>query len=140
MSDLPGRTAIRSPRRAAVDDAAGAGAALSQPFRRRGTATSRYRNETGIRHWPARSAGAVARRKFVVGLHFITRRQDDGGNQGARRYSGDRDLASALLFFNGRMGGAFRRGDIFTRRGSRVGHARESAHSVLGRYNLSALG
>ena len=52
----------------------------------------------------------------------------------------DRDLASALLLLNGRMGGPFRRGDIFTRRGSPVGHARQSAHSVLGRHNLSALG
>ena len=61
-----------------------------------------------------------------MGLHFIARGQHDRGSQGARRYSGDRDLASALLFLNGRMGGAFRRGDIFTRRGSPVGHARQS--------------
>ena|SRR5438309_6855039 len=38
------------------------------------------------------------------------------------------------------MGGAFRCGNIFTRRRPPVGHARESAYPFLGRHNLSALG
>src|SRR5438105_5717874 len=82
MSDLPRRTAIRSSWRATVDDGGGAGAASSQPYRRRSAATSRHRNGTGIRHCSARSAGAVARRKFVVGLHFIARGRDDRGSRG----------------------------------------------------------
>src|SRR5438874_4172296 len=131
MSDLPRRTAIRSSWRTAVDDAAGAGASSSQPLRRRGAATSRHRNETGIRYWPTRSAHAVARRKFVVGLHFIAQRQDERGGQDARRHSSDRDLAPALLFFNGRMGRAFQCANIFTRRGPPVGHARKPAYSLL---------
>src|SRR5207302_2058783 len=126
--------------RAAMDYVEGVDAASSQPLRRRGAATSRHRHRTGIRHWPARSARAVDRRKFVVGLHFIARRQDDRGSQGARRHSGDRDLASALLFLDGRMGGAFRCANIFTRRRPPVGHARKSAYPLLARHNLAALG
>ena len=78
-----------------MDDAARAGAHHHNRFEEEAPQLLGIGNEPefGIAQ---RALGAVARRKFVVGLHFIVRGTTRSQKSGRAEVFGNRDLASAL--------------------------------------------
>ena len=90
-----------------------------------------HRHRASLCHRSARAARPRAVRERPLGLRHAARRRHGGGGREPRRAGRDRDLTSALLLVDGRVGRALRLPDPSARGGSPVGDARVAPDRVL---------
>ena len=132
VPDLRGPAAVHPARRG--PGLADVGGAPGEP---RGGHSRRPRNprlrlHAGVRDRPARAAREEHRRQRALGLHAVSRRRDRRARSRGGRARGDRDLASALLRDDGRVGAHVRLPDLPARGRAEVGDASRSGDPLLG--------
>ena len=109
VPDLRGPAAVRPARRRPASGSSGARSSTStRPTSATTTALLGIGCYAVVRDRPARAARQVDRRQRPLGLHAVPRRRDRRAHRRRRRARGDRDLASALLLRDGRMGARVR--------------------------------